>query len=161
MKRKILIAGIIVLVVVLGLAGIKLLQFHAMGSAAKTFVPPPDAVSAAVAHAENWQDTLTAVGSIDPENGVTVASEVAGTVAEIAVADGTLVAKGDLLMRLDTSSEEAQLRSAEAQTELSKLNAERTRSLRAGNTVSQAELDQAEMTLKQNAANADVIHAAI
>jgi membrane fusion protein (multidrug efflux system) len=86
---------------------------------------------------------------------------VAGTVSEIAVVDGTVVAKGDLLMRLDISSEEAQLRSAETQTELSRLNAERTRSLRAGNTVSQSELDQAEATLKQNQANADVIRAAI
>jgi membrane fusion protein (multidrug efflux system) len=92
---------------------------------------------------------------------VTLASEVAGTVAEIAVADGSVVAKGDLLLRLDTSSEEAQLRSAEAQTELSRLNAERTRTLRADNTVSQSELDQAEATLKQNQANADVIRAAI
>jgi len=161
MKRNIFIAVIIVLAVLLGLAGVKALQIHALISAGKTFVPPPDTVSSAVVHEEKWQDTLTAVGSIDPQNGVTVASEVAGTVAEIAVADGSLVAKGDLLMRLDTSSEEAQLRSAEAQTELARLNAERTRSLRAGNTVSQAELDQAEATLKQNEANADVIRAAI
>jgi membrane fusion protein (multidrug efflux system) len=51
------------------------------------------------------------------------------------------VAKGDLLVRLDTSSEEAQLRAAEAQVELARLNAERTRKLRADNTVSQSELD--------------------
>jgi len=92
---------------------------------------------------------------------VTLASEVAGTVAEITVLDGSVVAKGDLLLRLDTSSEEAQLRSAEAQTELARLNAERTRTLRKDNTVSQSELDQAEATFKQNQANADVIRAAI
>ncbi|HEX3855840.1 MAG TPA: efflux RND transporter periplasmic adaptor subunit [Verrucomicrobiae bacterium] len=161
MKRKIFIAIGIVVVIFIALAGIKFLQIHSMIAFGKTFVPPPDAVSSAVAHEEKWQDTLTAVGSIDPQNGVTLASEVAGTVAEIAVADGTVVAKGDLLLRLDTSSEEAQLRSAETQTELSRLNAERTRSLRAGNTVSQSELDTAEATLKQDAANADVIRAAI
>jgi len=127
----------------------------------KSFVPPPETISSAVAHEEKWRDTLTAVGSIDPQNGVTLASEVAGTVAEIAVADGSVVEKGDLLLRLDTSSEEAQLRAAEAQTELSRLNAERTRSLHSDNTVSQSELDQAEATLKQNQANADVIRAAI
>ena len=161
MKRKIFIAAGIVAAILVILAGVKTLQIRKMIAFGKTFVPPPETISSAVAHEENWQDTLTAVGSIDPQNGVTLASEVAGTVAEIAVADGSVVAKGDLLLRLDTSSEEAQLRSAEAQTELSRLNAERTRSLRTDNTVSQSELDQAEATLKQNEANADVIRAAI
>jgi membrane fusion protein (multidrug efflux system) len=161
MKKKIFIAIGIVAAIFVGLAATKVMQIRSMMAFGKTFVPPPDAVSSAVAQEEKWQDTLTAVGSIDPQNGVTLASEVAGTVAEIAVADGSVVAKGDLLLRLDTSSEEAQLRSAEAQTEMAKLNAERTRSLRAGNTVSQSELDQAEATLKQNQANADVIRAAI
>jgi membrane fusion protein, multidrug efflux system len=161
MKRKIFIAAGIVAAIFIGLVAIKALQIGKMIAFGKTFVPPPETISSAVAHEEKWQDTLTAIGSIDPQNGVTLAPEVAGTVVEIAVADGTAVAKGDLLLRLDTSSEEAQLRSAEAQTELARLNAERTRSLRAGNTVSQSELDQAEATLKQNAANADVTRAAI
>ncbi|MGD1087317.1 MAG: efflux RND transporter periplasmic adaptor subunit [Verrucomicrobiota bacterium] len=161
MKRKIYIAAGIVAAILIGLAAIKALQIHAMIAFGKSFVPPPETISSAVAHEEEWQDTLSAVGSIDPQHGLTMASEVAGTVAEIAVADGTVVAKGDLLLRLDTSSEEAQLREAEAQTELSRLNAERTRRLRADSTVSQSELDQAEATLKQNEANADFIRAAI
>jgi len=161
MKKKIFIAILIVVAVVAALVAPKAAQIMKMISAGKSYSAPPDAVSSVVAHEEKWQDTLTAVGSIDPQNGVTLASEVAGTVAEITVADGSVVAKGDLLLRMDTSSEEAQLSSAETQTELSRLNAERTRSLRAGNTVSQAELDQAEATLKQNQANADVIRAAI
>jgi membrane fusion protein (multidrug efflux system) len=161
MKRKIFIAVGIVAAIFVVLAGIKAWQIHAMIAFNNAFVPPPETISSAVAHEDKWQDTLTAVGSVDPQNGVTLASEVAGTVAQIAVADGSVVAKGDLLVKLDTSSEEAQLRSAEAQTEMSRLNAERTRTLRAGNTVSQSELDQAEATFKQNAANADVIGSAI
>jgi membrane fusion protein (multidrug efflux system) len=161
MKKKIFIAIVIVIVIFVGLAGIKFLQIRKMIAFGKTFVPPPDTVSSAVAHEEKWQDTLTAVGSIDPQNGVTLAPEVMGTVTEIAVADGSLVAKGELLLRLDTSSEEAQLRSADAQVELAKLNADRTQKLRADNTVSQSELDTAEATLKQDQANADVIRAAI
>jgi len=161
MKWKIVAAIVIVLAIVAGLAGVKTLQIHKLMAFAAAYTPPPETISSAVAHEEQWQDTLTAVGSIDPQNGVTLAPEVAGTVAEIAVADGTVVSKGDLVLRLDTSSEEAQLRSAEAQTELSRLNAERTRTLRKDNTVSQSELDQAEATFKQNQANADVIRAAI
>jgi membrane fusion protein (multidrug efflux system) len=161
MKRKIFLAVAVVVLIFAALAGTKALQIGKMISFGKTFVPPPETVSSAVAHEESWQDTLTAVGSIDPQSGVTIAPEVSGTVTEISVADGSVVAKGDLLLRLDASTEEAQLRSAEAQTELSRLNAERTRTLRKDSTVSQSELDQAEATLKQNQANADVIRATI
>jgi membrane fusion protein (multidrug efflux system) len=45
--------------------------------------------------------------------------------------------------------------------EWARVSAERARKLRADNTVSQAELDQAESTWKQNQANADAIRAAI
>ncbi len=161
MKRKIVIAIGIVFVIVLGLAGVKALQIYKLIAFGKSYAPPPETISSAVAREEQWQNTLTAVGSIDPQSGVTIAPEVAGTVTEIAVADGAVVAKGDLLLRLDASTEEAQLRSADAQTELSRLNVERTRILRKDNTVSQSELDQAEATLKQNEANADVIRATI
>lgn len=161
MNRKIFFGIGIVVVILAGLAAIKAWQIQAIIAANKAFMPPPETISSAVAHEEQWRDTLTAVGSVDPQNGVTLASEVAGTVAEIAVADGSVVAKGDLLVKLDTSSEEAQLRAAEALMEMSRLNAERTRALRASNTVSQAELDQAEATFKQDAANADVIRSAI
>ena len=161
MTRK-LIVGIVIVVMVVGvLALVKIMQIKSMIAFGAAFVPPPETISSAVAHEEKWQDALSAIGSIDPQNGVTLASEVAGTVTQIAVVDGSLVAKGDLLLQLDTSTEEAQLRAAEAQTELSRLNAERTKKLHADNTVSQSELDQADATLKQNEANADVIRAAI
>jgi len=66
-----------------------------------------------------------------------------------------------LLVRLDTSSEEAQLHAMEAQVKLARLNAVRTRQLHADKTVSQSELDSAEATLKQLEANADEIRATI
>lgn len=161
MKRKILTAVIVVLAVVLGLAGVKAWQIHTLIAAGQAFAPPPETISAAVAHEEKWQDTLTAVGSINAAQGVTVSPEIAGTVSEIAFESGAVAARGDLLVRLDTSSEEAQLRAVEAQVELARLNAERTRQLRANNTVSQSELDAVEATLKQEQGDADVIRATI
>jgi membrane fusion protein (multidrug efflux system) len=161
MKRKIIIGIVIVAVVVAGLAGVKGLQIGKLIGFAKTFAVPPETISSAVAQEQQWQDTLSAVGSINAAQGVTVASEVAGTVTEIAFESGAVVAKGDLLVRLDTSSEEAQLRAATAAAELAKLNAERLRKLRESNVVSQSEVDTAEATLKQNQANADAIQAVI
>jgi membrane fusion protein (multidrug efflux system) len=161
MKRKILTAVAVVLAVVLGLTGIKVWQIRTLIAAGSSFAPPPETISAAVTHEEEWQDTLTAIGSINAVQGVTVSPEIAGKVSEIAFESGAVVAKGDLLVRLDTSLEEAQLRAIEAQVELARLNSERTRQLRTNNTVSQAELDATEATLKQEQGNADTIHATI
>lgn len=137
------------------------MQIGKLISSSKAAPPPPETVSSAVAQAEEWQDSLTAVGSISAAQGVIIAPEVAGTVSEIAFESGTMVKQGDLLVRLDISSEEAQLRAIEAQVELWKLNAERARQLLTNNAISKAEVDAAEATLKQGAANADVIRATI
>ncbi|HZF01592.1 MAG TPA: efflux RND transporter periplasmic adaptor subunit, partial [Methylomirabilota bacterium] len=143
------------------LAGVKAMQIHALIAMGKSFVPPPETISSAVAHEEKWQDTLSAIGSVAAAQGVIVSPEIAGTVSEIDFESGATVKKGDLLLKLDTSSEDAQLRAADAQTEWAKVSAERLRALRADNTVSQSELDQAEAALKQAQANADTIHATI
>jgi membrane fusion protein (multidrug efflux system) len=161
MERKYLTAITIVLAVILGLAGVKTWQIRTLIAAGQAFVPPPETISAAVAHEEQWQDTLTAIGSINAVQGVTISPEIAGKVGEITFESGAVVAKGDLLVRLDTSSEEAQLRAIEAQVELAQLNADRTRQLRTNNTVSQSELDAMEATLKQEQGNADTIRATI
>jgi len=159
MKSKLFVGLVIVVLVAGGLAAVKVLQIKTM--LANKQESSPEAVASAVAHEEKWQDTLSAVGSVSSVEGVTVAPEIAGTVTKIAFESGARVNKGDLLARLDTSSEEAQLRSAEAQVDWASVSAERLRKLRAENTSSQSELDQAEAALKQAQANADNIRATI
>ena len=161
MKGRIIIAIVVVLGVVGGLAGVKFLQIRKLIAAGKSFAPPPESVSTAVAHEEKWQVSLTAIGSITAVQGVTVTPDIPGTVREIAFESGAVVSKGDLLVRLDTSSEEAQLRAFESQVELARINLARMRSLRTDNMVSQSDLDTAEATMKQTQANADAIRATI
>ena len=158
--KKIFTLGIIIVVAVAGGLGlVKTLQIKTI--MANQTVPPPETVATAVAQEQKWQDTLSAVGSVNAAQGVIVAPEIAGTVSEIAFESGATLNKGDLLVRLDTSSEEAQLRAAEAQVQLAKLNADRTQQLRKDKTVSQSEMDQAEANLKEAQANADAIRATI
>jgi len=161
MKRQILIAVGIVLAVFLVLAGVKAFQIKTMIAFYQGFPAPSATISTAVVHEEQWHDSLSAVGSINAEQGVIVAPEIAGTVSEIDFESGANVKKGDLLLKLDDSTEQAQLRAAEAQAEWARVSAERTRKLRADNTASQSELDQAEASLKQAVANADNIRATI
>jgi membrane fusion protein (multidrug efflux system) len=161
MTRRIIIGAAVVFVVLIFLAGVKALQIHSLIAFGKSFVPPPETISSAVTHEEKWQDTLPAVGSVNAAQGVTVSPEIAGTVTAINFESGATVNKGDLLVKLDAASEEAQLRAAEAQMDWTKISAERLRKLRTDNTVSQSELDQAEAALKQNQANADAVRATI
>ncbi len=142
-----------------GLAAVKVMQIKAIIAA--PWPAPSETIAAAVAQEETWPDTLSAVGSVSAAQGVIVAPEIAGKVSEIAFESGATVIAGDLLLRLDTSSEEAQLRAAEAQADLAKITAERQRKLQADKTVSQSEVDQADAAWKQAAANADNIRAII
>jgi membrane fusion protein (multidrug efflux system) len=132
------------LLVVLGLlVGVKAGQIVTMVKAGESMVPPPEAVSSAKAEATEWESTRAAVASLIALQGVTLAAELPGTVRDIAFDAGTSVKRGAVLVRLDTSAEEAQLASAQAEAELARLNAERARTLRKGEANSQAELDAA------------------
>lgn len=161
MTKKIGLAILIVVLVVGALAGVKALQVQKLTAVGKAFAVPPECVSSALVREEKWEGTLSAIGSITAVQGVNVTTEVPGLVQDIAFEPGALVAKGDLLVRLDTSSEQAQLRAMEAQVDLARVNLERMTKLRAENMVSQSDLDTAEATMKQNQANADAIRTTI
>jgi membrane fusion protein (multidrug efflux system) len=159
--KKVIIGIAIVLLVVAGLGGIKGLQIKTLIASAKSFSQPPETVSSAVVHEEKWQGTLTAIGSVTAVQGVTVTPELAGTVREINFESGAVVAKGDLLVKLDTSSEEAQLRSLEAQVQWAKVSLDRQSTLRTNQLVSASDYDSAEAAWKQAVANSDATRAII
>ncbi len=161
MRLKVGIAIVIVIGALVALGGIKFLQFQTLMAAGKSFAQPPETVSSAVVKEEKWQATLSAIGSVTAAQGVTVTTEVAGLIRDITFESGAVVAKGDLLLRLDTSSEDAQLRAIKAQVDLARINLERSKKLREENMVPQADLDTAEATMKQSQANADAIQAVI
>lgn len=159
MKRKILFAVLLVLVIFGTLAGIKVFQIRKLINT--PWAIPPETISTAVVHEEHWQDSLPAVGSIAAVQGVMLTPEIGGTVSEILIESGATVAKGDVIFKLDASNEEAQLRALEAQVELWKLDADRARQLWTAKAVSKADLDSAESTLKAGVANADALRSTI
>jgi membrane fusion protein (multidrug efflux system) len=120
-----------------------------------------ESVSTADVKAETWQETLTSVGSLTAVQGVTVAAELDGRIAAVNFEAGASVKAGDVLIRQDTSAEEAQLRSAEASAELARVNLKRTKELLDKATVSQAQFDADSATEKQAEAAGDNIRATI
>src|SRR5262245_20368589 len=159
--KKIFIGILIVLAVLVVVGGIKGLQIKALMAAGKNYKPQPETVASAIVREEKWQGTLTAIGSISAAQGVTVTPEIAGTVREIAFESGAVVKKGDQLVRLDTSTEEAQLRSLEAQVQWAKVSLDRQSTLRTNQLISQSDLDSADAAWKQAVANADNVRAII
>jgi membrane fusion protein (multidrug efflux system) len=120
-----------------------------MVRAGEAFVPPPEAVTSAKVEAAEWQPTRAAIGSLVAVRGVTLGAELPGTVREIAFESGTTVRRGAVLVKLDTSAEEAQLAAAVADASLARLNLERARRLRRGEANAQADLDGAEARAAQ------------
>jgi len=105
MKKRLILAVAAVAVMVAVLGGIKGLQIDRMIAHGKQAVPPPEAVTTAVASLQNWESLLTAVGSLTAVQGVTVTAELTGKVVQIAFTPGSKVRAGDLLLKQDTSSE--------------------------------------------------------
>ncbi len=147
------VLGLIAIVLFFG--GIKALQIMTMMSAGKKAVPPPTTVTSAVVKKGDWQPMLTAVGSISPVQGATISAELAGTVSDIEFESGARVKKGDVLMKLNPSAEEAELRSAQADLELAKSDFDRAKDLANRKVISKAELDTAQAKFRQKKAAVD------
>jgi membrane fusion protein (multidrug efflux system) len=100
-------------------------------------------VTTFVARQDRWPATLHAIGTVAAVQGVTVSADLPGIVEAILFDSGRAVGAGDLLVRLDTRQEQAQLTAAVAQRELTRLNLERARGLADQGVVSRADFDRA------------------
>ena len=147
--------------VVGGLVGIKGLQIKSMIAQGEQYVPPPTTVTTAVTTRDVWPVELTAVGSLEAVQGVTVAAELSGKVVHIAFEPGAVVGVGDLLIKQDTISEEAELRSARASLELARQNLSRAKELLPQKVIARSNFDTMEAEYKQAGARVDAIKATI
>jgi len=149
-----LLAAIVIFVV-----GVKALQIGKMMSMPQTM--PPTTVSSTSVKEEDWAPRLTAVGSVSAVQGAVVSAELAGVVSEINFENGAVAKKGEVLMKLDASQEEALLRSAEAESQLAKTDLERSRDLAMKKVVSSAELDSAQSKFRRLNAVVDQVRSSI
>ncbi|MEP6603582.1 MAG: efflux RND transporter periplasmic adaptor subunit [Spartobacteria bacterium] len=152
-------AALAVVALFLVVAGIKVLQIVKMVSSKPPM--PVETVTSAPVKETDWAPILSSVGSISAIQGAVVSTEMGGTVKEIGFENGGVAKKGDLLVKLDASSEEAQMRTAAADLQLAREDVERTRDLAVRKVVSKAELDAAESKLKQREGTVDNMRAMI
>src|SRR5437879_2315984 len=143
-----------VLAVFLLLLDVKALQFQTMGAMAKKMAPPATTVTSAVVKEEDWAPRLSAVGTVSAVQGATLSTDLAGTVAEVKFESGGEAKKGDVLVKLVASQEEADL-------ELARNDLARARDLAARKVISKAELDAAESKFKQKEGAVDNMRAMV
>src|SRR5690554_4215755 len=110
-------AGILTAVVLMGggLTAWKTGAIRAAEQAAASQPEPVESVTAVVAKEREHRETTTSIGTVLALRSVTLRNEVPGTVREVALTPGAIVERGEVLVALDASVEEAELEAQRAE----------------------------------------------
>jgi membrane fusion protein, multidrug efflux system len=114
--------------------------------------PAETVVEAAPVKLGSVQRQIGAVGSLRSDESVIIRPEISGRVSEILFDEGQRVAKGTVLVRLDSAIARAQLDQQKASLALSKVNAERAQELMQKGAGSQRAHDEAIAKLRADEA---------
>ena len=161
MTKKIVVAVVGVLLLFTLVFGAKAMQFQSLMAMAASMKMPPSVVSTTEVKEQEWEVTLKSVGSLEAVQGVVVTADTPGRVETVHFTAGVQVKKGDILVSQDTSTEQAQLRAAEASAELARADLSRSEELFKKKVVSKAEYDAADAAYKSAVAQVDNIRTTI
>lgn len=164
MKRAIILTA-----VSLGLAalvgGFAYFQFVVKPELIKGFMAaggqPPVTVSTESAKLETWVNKQAAIGTFRAVQGYDVAAEVGGIVREINFESGQYVKEGTVIIQLDDSIEQADLRSGLAQLKKAELELKRQQELLARAATAKTNFDAALAARDSAAATVDRVRAVI
>lgn len=148
----------------IGILGAGLFFYWWMGEQAAKNAPAweqVETVKIGEATTAPMQRSLTAVGTVRARRHVSIATEVVGKVVEVGFESGQSVKAGQVLLKLDAATEQADLRAAEATLALAIANFERLQKAAASNSVSQIDLDRAVADRDTARARADQLKALI
>ena len=160
LKRMLVMLALVALFLgAIGLVYFK--RFQAQMAMYAKMSPPPTAVTTIVTKPQPWQPVLSSVGSLRAVHGVQISGDLAGIISEIAFESGKPARKGDLLVKLDTKQEEAQLHAAQARFDLAQLNLARKKDLLEKRAASQADYDAAAAEASQAGATVEEAQALI
>ena len=103
---------------------------------------PVERVTLATAEGREHHQTATAIGTVLAMRSITLKSEVSGTVRRASLTPGQIVEAGTVLVALDVSVEQAELRALEAQASLAETMLKRREQLLAQQVTTQEDVDQ-------------------
>jgi membrane fusion protein, multidrug efflux system len=158
MRWRVWAGSLLLLLAVLGVAAAlavwKRASMKASDAAAGMQHEPMDAVAVATARSHEHRAMTTSIGTVVALRSVRLRNEVAGTVREVNLAPGRIVEEGVVLVQLDVSVEEAELKAQQAQAALTETLLERTK--QAGETRAASEVDVERARAERDVALAQV-----
>ncbi|MCI0510543.1 membrane fusion protein (multidrug efflux system) [Chromohalobacter marismortui] len=143
----------------LSMAGLSMAGLSVTGNANAQNTDSRTSVIAAPVATAQWRDPLEALGTLRADESVTLSATVTETIADISFTDSQRVAEGDLLIRLDDSAEQAELRAAQALRQERKNAVRRAQQLLERNVGIRADVEDAKARLAQVNAQIDAIQA--
>jgi membrane fusion protein (multidrug efflux system) len=161
MARRMVLMLLAVGLFVAAIGTYKFLQIKAAIAQGSSYQPPPEAVTTVIAQPVDWAGTLTSIGTVEAVHGVILSADLSGVVKSIEFTSGKKVGKGQVLVRLDTGQERAQLAQATAQRDLAKLNLDRGRHLLERGVIAQAAFDQLDAEARTADAAVSAVQATI
>lgn len=146
MKRITILAVAAILLAAL-IGGFAWFQFKVKPEMIRGFIAaapqPIPAVTAEPARMERWEPRIPAIGTLRAFQGIEVAPQVGGVVSAIRFESGSTVEKGAVLVQLDDSVEQADLKSGQADLRNAELNLGRQRELLSRGNTSKTSFDAA------------------
>jgi len=136
-----------VVAVGIGLAGWKYASIQESNAASARQPEPMESVTLAVVRKLEHRQTTTSIGTVLALRSITLRNELPGTVQEVRLIPGQVVEKGTVLVALDVSVEEADLKAQQAQAVLARSVLDRRQHLRNDLATAQEEVDRARADL--------------
>ncbi|PSU30222.1 efflux RND transporter periplasmic adaptor subunit [Photobacterium lutimaris] len=125
-------------------------------------MPEPEfPVTVTTANPGNWVPAIEAIGFIEPNQGVTITTEVAGVIKTLDFESGAAVKAEQQLLALDSDVEAANLKSTQARLPAAKAKYERYRGLFKKGSISKEAYDDAEASYFSLAADIESLKATI
>lgn len=109
----------------------------------------------------NWTPTIEAIGFIEPNQGVTLTTEVNGVIDKISFDSGSQVKEGQLLISLDSKVEKANLKSTQARLPAAEAKYKRYKGLYKKGSISKEAYDEAEANYYSLSADIESMKASI
>ncbi len=161
MKKQLGITCIVVFILTAFLGVVKATQIQRAIAEYASFSPPPEAVTTITVTKAEWRESFDTVGSFVSIQGATLSAKESGNVVAVRFDSGARVKAGDLLIEIDHSVEDANLKGALARLELTKQNLERARTLRGQSALALSTLEDAQSKVRQSESEVQSIKAAI
>ncbi len=151
MNRRSWVGSVLLLVMVVAvgvaLAAWKYTAIQESIAASQSQPEPRESVSVAVAREIEHRPTTTSIGTVLALRSITLRNELPGTVRQVRLTPGQIVDEGTLLVALDVSVEEADLKAQVAQAALAKSVLHRRSNLNRDLATTQEEVDRARADL--------------